>query len=65
MGFLSNIISATVKTVITPVSILKDVANIATGEEADATKKHIEQGLATEESKEGNDLADHYATKGI
>ena len=38
MGFLTNIISATVKTVLTPVAVVKDVVNIATGEEADATK---------------------------
>ena len=29
-----------------------------------ATSKHIEMGLATAETKEGNDWADHYATKG-
>lgn len=39
MGFFSNIISATVKTVLTPVAIVKDAVNIATGEEADETKK--------------------------
>lgn len=38
MGFFSNILSATVKTVLTPVAIVKDVVNVATGEEADATK---------------------------
>jgi len=38
MGFFSDIISATVKVALTPVAIVKDVANIATGEEADATK---------------------------
>jgi hypothetical protein len=38
MGFFSDIISATVKVVLTPVAIVKDVVNIATGEEADATK---------------------------
>ena len=38
MGFFSNIISATVKTVLTPVAIVKDVVNVATGEDADATK---------------------------
>jgi len=42
MGFLDNIISATVKTVISPVAIVKDVVNVATGEEANATKKHVE-----------------------
>jgi hypothetical protein len=38
MGFLTNMISATIKTALTPVAIVKDVVNIATGEEADATK---------------------------
>jgi hypothetical protein len=41
MGFLSNIISATVKTALTPVAVVKDVVNVATGEEADATKNLI------------------------
>ena len=31
MGFLTNMISATIKTVLTPVAIVKDVVNIATG----------------------------------
>jgi hypothetical protein len=38
MGFFSNILSATVKTVLTPVAIVKDAVNVATGEEADETK---------------------------
>jgi hypothetical protein len=38
MGFFSSIIGATVKTVLTPVAIVKDVVNVATGEEADTTK---------------------------
>lgn len=38
MGFLSEMFSAVVKTVLTPVAIVKDVVNVATGEEADATK---------------------------
>lgn len=42
MGFFSNIIGATVKTALTPVAVLKDVVNIATGEEADATKNLLE-----------------------
>lgn len=42
MGFLSNLLSATVKTAITPVAIVKDVVNVITGEEADSTKRHIE-----------------------
>ncbi len=39
MGFLTNLISATVKTVLTPVAIVKDVIDIATGEEAENTKR--------------------------
>ena len=42
MGFFDNIISATVKTIITPVAIVKDVVNVSIGKEADSTKKHIE-----------------------
>lgn len=38
MGFFSSITSAIIKTVLTPVAIVKDVVNIATGEDADATK---------------------------
>lgn len=41
MGFFDNLISATVKTVISPVAIVKDVGNVLIGEEADATKKHV------------------------
>jgi hypothetical protein len=42
MGFFDSIIGAAVKTVITPVAIIKDVVNVATGEEADSTKNHVE-----------------------
>lgn len=42
MGFFSNIISATVKTVLTPIAVVKDVANIVTGEDANATKKLLQ-----------------------
>lgn len=42
MGFLSKMISATVKTVLTPVAIVKDVVNVVTGEEANATKDLLE-----------------------
>jgi hypothetical protein len=37
MGFFSSIIGATVKTVLTPVAIVKDVVNVATGKEVDTT----------------------------
>ena len=39
MGFLGNIISATVKTALTPVAVVKDVVDVATGKEAENTKK--------------------------
>lgn len=42
MGFFSNIISATIKVAITPVAVVKDVVNVATGEDADATKSLLE-----------------------
>ena len=38
MGFLTNILSATVKTALTPIAVAKDVVNIATGEEIESTK---------------------------
>jgi len=41
MGFFSNIISATVKTALTPVAVVKDVVNVVTGDDADATKNLI------------------------
>lgn len=39
MGFLTNLISATVKTALIPVSIVKDVIEVATVGEAENTKK--------------------------
>ena len=50
MGFFSKIISATVKTALTPVAILKDAVNVATGEDADSTKKLLESA--------GEDISD-------
>lgn len=38
MGFFSDIISATVKTVLTPVAIVKDAVAVVKGEEPDNTK---------------------------
>jgi hypothetical protein len=57
MGFLTNMFSATVKTVLTPVAIIKDTVNIVTGEEPDATKNLISS--AVEDVEEGfDDLGD-------
>ena len=38
MGFLSNIVSATIKTALTPIAVVKDAVNIATGQDVDSTK---------------------------
>ncbi len=50
MGFFSNIISATVKTVLTPVAIIKDAVDIIKGEEPDNTKSLLQSA--------GEDLCD-------
>jgi hypothetical protein len=42
MGFLSNIVSATIKTALTPVAVVKDVINVATGQDPDTTKNLLE-----------------------
>lgn len=57
MGFLSGLLSATVKTVLTPVAIVKDAVNVATGEEADATKSLL-QSAADDVSDATDDLSD-------
>ena len=53
MGFLSKIFSATVKTALTPVAIVKDAVNIVTGEDSDATKNLLES--AGEDVKDATD----------
>jgi len=57
MGFFSNLISSAVKTVITPVAVVKDVVNVAIGQEANATKEHIESAVK-DVGKSLDDLAD-------
>jgi hypothetical protein len=57
MGFLTNLVSATVKTVLTPVAIVKDVTNIAIGEEADATKSLL-SSAAEDVADAADDLGD-------
>lgn len=50
-------ISATVKTVLTPVAIVKDVVDVATGEDADNTKKLL-SSAANDVEDAGDDIAD-------
>lgn len=57
MGFLGGIFSAVVKTVLTPVAIVKDAVNVATGEEPDATKELL-RSAAEDVSEATEDLAD-------
>jgi len=57
MGFLSNMFSATVKTVLTPVAIVKDVVNVVIDEDVDTTKELIQSAI--EDIEEGfDDLGD-------
>lgn len=57
MGFLTNMLSVTIKTALTPIAVAKDVVNIATGEEADSTKSLLES--AKDDVEEGfEDIAD-------
>jgi hypothetical protein len=57
MGFLTNIISATVKTALTPIAVAKDVVNIATGEEADSAKNLLSSAVE-DVAEAGSDLGD-------
>jgi DNA-binding protein YbaB len=57
MGFLSNIVGATIKTALTPVAIDKDVVNVATGEKADATKNLLNSAVK-DASQATDDLCD-------
>lgn len=50
MGFFSNIISAAVKTALTPVAIVVDVVKVVKSEEPDTTKSLLESA--------GNDIDD-------
>lgn len=42
MGFLGSLVSATVKTALTPVAVVKDAANITMGDDPNATKNLID-----------------------
>jgi len=55
MGFLTNLISATVKTALTPVAVIKDVVDVATGKEADNTKKLLKS--AAKDAERAGDTA--------
>jgi hypothetical protein len=57
MGFLTNVLSATIKTALTPIAVAKDVINVATGEEVESTKSLLES--AKDDVEEGfEDIGD-------
>ena len=61
MGFLTNIVSATIKTALTPVAVVVDVVNVVTGQDVDATKKLLssavkDTGDAVDDLCDGNAL---------
>jgi hypothetical protein len=41
MGFFSSIVSATIKTALTPIAVVKDAVNVVIGQDADTTKNLI------------------------
>lgn len=53
MGFLTNLISSTVKTALTPVAVVKDALDVASGKEAENTKKILES--ASKDLKKAGD----------
>lgn len=55
MGFLTNIISATVKTALTPIAVVKDVVDVAIGNEAENTKELLES--AAKDAERATDTA--------
>lgn len=50
MGFFSDILSATVKTALIPVAVIKDAVDVAKGEDPDNTKSLLQSA--------GEDLSD-------
>jgi hypothetical protein len=57
MGFLSSIIGATVKTVLTLVAVVKDALNVVPGEFPDSTKDPLES-IVNDLSEGFDDLGD-------
>ena len=45
MSILGKLTGVIVKTALTPIAVVKDVVNVATGQEASATKKHIDSAI--------------------
>lgn len=57
MGFLSGLFTSVVEVALTPVAVVKDVVNIATGQDVTATKELLEDA-GKNVSEAIDDLAD-------
>lgn len=55
MSFLGNIVSAAVKTALTPIAVVKDAVSVVTGDDADAAKKLLNEA-AEDASNAADDL---------
>ena len=45
MGFLTNLVSASVKTALTPIAVIKDAVDIVRGEEPETTKSLLDSAV--------------------
>ena len=57
MGFFSELVSGVVKVAISPVAVVKDVVDVASGKEANNTKKILKSASKDFENS-GNELSD-------
>jgi hypothetical protein len=57
MGFLTGLFTATIKTALTPIAVVKDAVNVVIGDEVDATANHL--GSVVEDIEDSfDDLGD-------
>jgi len=45
MGFITSLISATIKTALTPIAVAKDAFDVVTGNEPETTKKLLQSAV--------------------
>jgi hypothetical protein len=57
MGFLTNLVSATIKTALTPVAVIKDAVDVVRGEEPETTKSLLSSAAGDVEDA-ADDLGD-------
>ena len=59
MGFFSELVSGVVKVAISPVAVVKDVVDVASGKEASNTKKILKSASKDFENS-GKELSDFF-----